>query len=138
VKHLYLVRKDPEAPNLRQVHLMHRELFDEVGAKGFTVKAGELGENITTEGIDLPNLPVGTKLHLGSDAVVEITGARKPCHQIDKFQQGLLHELLDKSGETLRSKSGIMGIVLAGGDIAPGDAIRVEPPQGPHRPLPLI
>jgi MOSC domain-containing protein YiiM len=139
VQHLYLVRKNPDAPNLRQVHLMHTELFDEVRAKGFDVKPGDLGENVTTEGIDLLGLSTGTKLYLGDDAVIEITGLRNPCHQIDKFQQGLLKATLDKDADgKLVRKSGIMSIVLVGGVVRPGDTIRVEPPEGPHQPLTLV
>ena len=139
VKHLYLARKDPDAPNLRQVHLMHTELFDEVRGKGFNVAPGDLGENVTTEGIDLLGLSVGTILHLGDEAVIEITGLRNPCHQIDTFQKGLLKATLDKdAGGNLVRKSGIMSIVKVGGDVRPGDAIRVEPPEGPHRLLPLV
>ena len=97
-----------------------------------------LGENVTTAGIDLLALPTGTRLHLGASAMVEITGLRNPCHQIDDFQKGLLHATLDKTGKKLVRKSGIMSIVLVGGDVRPGDSIRVEPPQGPHRPLELV
>ncbi|AXK79287.1 MOSC domain-containing protein [Pseudolabrys taiwanensis] len=138
VKHLFLARKNPDAPNLRQVHLMHTELFEEVRAKGFDVKPGDLGENVTTEGIDLLDLSTGTKLHLGDEAVIEVTGLRNPCYQIDNFQKGLLHATLDKSGPKLVRKTGIMSIVLVGGDVRPGDTIRVEPPEGPHRPLELV
>ena len=135
VKHRSRVRQNPDAPNLRQVHLMHTELFDEVRAKGFDVKPGDLGENVTTEGIDLLGLSVGTRLHLGGEAVIEVTGLRNPCHQIDDFQKGLLHATLDKSGPHLVRKTGVMSVVLVGGDVRPGDSIRVEAPQGPHRPL---
>ncbi|MEH2476000.1 MOSC domain-containing protein YiiM [Nitrobacteraceae bacterium AZCC 2161] len=139
VKHLYLARKNPDAPNLRQVHLMHAELFDEVRAKGFDVKPGDLGENITTEGVDLLGLSTGTKLYLGDEAIIEITGLRNPCHQIDDFQKGLLKATLDKDADgKLVRKSGIMSVVLTGGDVRPGDTIRVEPPEGPHRPLLLV
>ncbi len=138
VQHLYLQRKNADAPNLRQVHLMHAELFDEVGAKGFTVHSGDLGENVTTEGIDLLGLSTGTILHLGDEAVIEITGLRNPCHQIDSFQKGLLHATLDKTGPKLVRKTGVMSVVLTGGDVRPGDVIRVEPPEGPHRPLELV
>jgi MOSC domain-containing protein YiiM len=139
VKHLYLARKNPDAPNLRQVHLMHAELFDEVRAKGFDVKPGDLGENITTEGVDLLGLSTGTKLYLGEEAIIEITGLRNPCHQIDDFQKGLLKATLDKDADgKLVRKSGIMSVVLTGGDVRPGDTIRVEPPEGPHRPLLLV
>jgi MOSC domain-containing protein YiiM len=135
VKHRSRVRQNPDAPNLRQVHLMHTELFDEVRAKGFDVKPGDLGENVTTEGIDLLGLSAGTRLHLGSEVVIEVTGLRNPCHQIDDFQKGLLHATLDKSGPHLVRKTGVMSVVLVGGDVRPGDSIRVEAPQGPHRPL---
>jgi MOSC domain-containing protein YiiM len=135
VQHLSRVRKNPDEPNLRQVHLIHTELFDEVRAKGFDVKPGDLGENVTTEGIDLLGLSAGTRLHLGSEVVIEVTGLRNPCHQIDDFQKGLLHATLDKSGPHLVRKTGVMSVVLVGGDVRPGDSIRVEAPQGPHRPL---
>lgn len=139
VKHRSRVRKDPFAPNLRQVHLIHRELFDEVGAQGFDVKAGDLGENIATEGIDLLRLSAGTKLHLGDAAIVEVTGLRNPCVQIDTFQKGLLKATLDKdaAGGLVR-KAGIMSVVLVGGDVRPGDTIRAEAPDGPLRPLGLV
>jgi MOSC domain-containing protein YiiM len=136
VKHRSRMRKDPDAPNLRQVHLMHAELFDEVRAKGFDIEAGDLGENVTTEGIDLLTLSTGTRLHLGDRAVVEVTGLRHPCYQIDAFRHGLLKATLDKNadGELVR-KAGVMSIVLVGGDVRPGDAVRIETPEGPHRPL---
>jgi len=136
VKHRYDARRDPTRPNMRQVHLMHRELFDELRGKGFDVKPGELGENITTQGIDLLGLSTGTRLHLGDDAVIEITGLRNPCVQIDAFQKGLMAATLDKDADGhLVRKSGVMSIVLVGGDVRPGDAIRIVPPDGPHRPL---
>ena len=136
VKHRSRVRKDPTQPNLRQVHLLPTELFEELHAKGFAVKPGDLGENITTSGIDLLALPTGTRLHLGADAVVAITGLRNPCIQLDHFQQGLMAATLDRdaNGNLIR-KAGIMSIVIAGGDVRPGDAIRVEMPAQPHRPL---
>ncbi|PJE95916.1 MOSC domain-containing protein [Streptomyces carminius] len=136
VKHRSRIAKDPTVPNLRQVHLIHEELFDEVGAAGFTVRPGELGENITTRGIDLLGLPTGTLLHLGDEAVVEITGLRNPCYQIDNFQKGLLKRVVgrDADGGLVR-KAGIMGVVRTGGVVRPGDAISVELPAEPHRPL---
>ena len=136
VKHRARVRKDPTQPNLRQVHLMHAELFDELRAKGFVIRSGELGENVTTSGIDLLALPAGTRLHLGASAVVEITGLRNPCIQIDHFQQGLMAATLDKDANgNLVRKAGVMSIVIAEGDVRPGDAIRVEMPAEPYRPL---
>ncbi|MGB3447137.1 MAG: MOSC domain-containing protein [Xanthobacteraceae bacterium] len=136
VKHRSRVAKDPTQPNLRQVHLLHEELFDELRGKGFRVAAGEMGENVTTRGVDLLGLPTGTRLHLGASAVVEVTGLRNPCVQIDRFQQGLMAATLDRdSGGNLIRKAGIMSIVLADGDLRPGDAIRIELPAGPHRPL---
>ena len=139
VQHLSRVRKNPDEPNLRQVHLIHTELFDELRAKGFDIVPGDLGENVTTEGIDLLGLSAGTKLYLGDDAVIEITGLRNPCRQIDDFRKGLLAATLDRDADgNLVRKTGIMSIVLAGGDVRPGDSIRVEPPHGPHRPLPVV
>jgi len=136
VKHRSRVAKDPTQPNLRQVHLIHEELFDELRGKGFAVAPGELGENITTRGIDLLGLPAGARLHLGASAVIEVTGLRNPCVQIDRFQQGLMAATLDKdTGGKLIRKAGVMGIVCAEGDVRPGDPIRVALPDGPRRPL---
>jgi len=139
VKHRSRVAKDPTQPNLRQVHLIHSELFDELVGKGFAVAAGEMGENITTRGIDLLSLPAGARLLLGKSAVIEVTGLRNPCIQIDRFQKGLMKAVLGKGeqGNVIR-KSGIMGIVLEGGEVRPGDAIQVELPAGPHRPLEVV
>ncbi|MER5177378.1 MOSC domain-containing protein [Streptomyces sp. NPDC002896] len=136
VKHRSRVAQDPTQPNLRQVHLIHEELFAEVAEEGFKVSPGQLGENITTSGIDLLGLPVGTVLHIGEEATVEVTGLRNPCLQIDAFQIGLLKQVVgrDESGNVVR-KAGIMGIVLRGGEIRPGDTIRAELPAEPHRPL---
>jgi MOSC domain-containing protein YiiM len=139
VKHRSRAAKDPTQPNLRQVHLIHAELFDELAGKGFSVAAGAMGENVTTRGIDLLNLPAGTRLHLGESAVIEVTGLRNPCVQIDRFQKGLMKAVLgkDEQGNVIR-KSGIMAIVLEGGQVRPGDAIRVELPSEPHRPLNVV
>ncbi|MEV7191441.1 MOSC domain-containing protein [Streptomyces sp. NPDC093510] len=136
VKHRFRVAQNPDQPNLRQVHLMHEELFDELADDGFTVAPGELGENITTRGIDLLGLPVGALLHIGADAVVEITGLRNPCRQIDAFQAGLMKKVVgrDASGAVVY-KAGVMSVVLRGGEIRPGDAIETVLPEGPHRPL---
>ena len=136
VKHRSRVAKDPNQVNLRQVHLMHAELHDELRAAGFNVLVGQMGENVTTRGVDLLGLPTDTRLHLGESAVVEITGLRNPCAQLDKIQPGLMAATLDKDEQgNLIRKAGIMGIVLSGGDVRPGDAIRVEMPPEPHRPL---
>lgn len=136
VKHRSRVAQDPTRPNLRQVHLIHEELFAEVGGEGFEVAPGDLGENITTRGIDLLGLPVGTLLRIGDDAVLEVTGLRNPCLQIDNFQDGLLKQVVgrDEAGNLVR-KAGIMSIVRESGAVRPGDAIRAELPSGPHRPL---
>ena len=136
VKHRSRVRQDPSQPNLRQVHLIHSELHDELREAGFDVSAGQIGENVTTRGIDLLGLPKGTRLYLGDLAVVEVTGLRNPCSQLDHFQPGLLAAVLgrDEHGNVIR-KAGIMGIVLAGGEVRPGDGIRVELPPEPHLPL---
>ncbi|CAM5350638.1 hypothetical protein SAVIM338S_01202 [Streptomyces avidinii] len=136
VKHRSRVAQDPTQPNLRQVHLIHRELFDEVGEAGFEVEPGKLGENVTTEGVDLLGLPAGTLLRLGADAVVEVTGLRNPCLQIDAFQHGLLKQVVSRDDEgNLLRKAGIMGVVHQGGTIRPGDTIEITLPPAPHVPL---
>ncbi|MET9478087.1 MOSC domain-containing protein [Streptomyces sp. NPDC002922] len=136
VKHRSRVAQDPTQPNLRQVHLIHEELFEELREAGYEVAPGDLGENVTTRGIDLLGIPVGTLLHLGDEAVVEVTGLRNPCLQIDNFQDGLLKQVVgrDAAGNIVR-KAGIMGIVTSGGTVRPGDPVKVELPAEPHRPL---
>lgn len=136
VQHRSRVAKDPDQPNLRQVHLIHAELLEQLAAAGHPVAPGALGENITTRGVDLLGLPVGTRLHLGRTAVVTLTGLRNPCAQIERFQTGLLGEVLEKrpDGSFLR-KAGVMGVVSEGGEVAPGDAIRIEWPAAPHQAL---
>ncbi|MER5440572.1 MOSC domain-containing protein [Streptomyces sp. NPDC002790] len=138
VKHRSRVAKDPTQPNLRQVHLMHEELFTELADAGHTVRPGELGENVTTRGIDLLALPTGTLLHFGeSGAVVEVTGLRNPCAQIDGFQGGLLKRVVGRDPETgeLVRKAGVMGVVREGGEVGPGDRVRVELPAEPFQAL---
>ncbi|WP_445679148.1 MOSC domain-containing protein [Radicibacter daui] len=136
VQHLYDKGRNPDQPNLRQVHLIHGELLDTLKEDGFAVSPGAMGENVTTRGIDLLGLPQGARLTLGEDAVVEITGLRNPCHQLDKLQKGLMGRLVFKneSGEIVRL-CGVMGIVLEGGTVAAGDGITVELPPLPHRKL---
>jgi MOSC domain-containing protein YiiM len=136
VKHRSRVRRDPSQPNLRQVHLIHEELHEELRRAGFRVVPGQMGENVTTRGVNLLGLPAGTRLHLGDGAVVEVTGLRNPCVQLDRLQPGLMAAALgrDQQGGLVR-KSGIMSIVLADGDVRPGDSIRVELPPEPHGPL---
>ncbi|MBW5486316.1 MOSC domain-containing protein [Streptomyces bambusae] len=136
VKHRSRVAQDPTQPNLRQVHLIHCELFDEVARSGHTVAPGHLGENVTTQGIDLLSLPTGTLLHLGAEAVVEVTGLRNPCLQIDAFQDGLLKQVVgrDEAGRIVR-KAGIMGVVHQGGTVRPGDPVTITLPALPHIPL---
>jgi MOSC domain-containing protein YiiM len=136
VQHRSRVAADPTQPNLRQVHLIHAELHKELQAQGFRVGPGDLGENITTAGLDLLGLPRGTHLRLGAQAVVEVTGLRNPCAQLNNFQPGLLPAVLgrDEQGHLIR-KAGVMGIVLVGGEVRPGDRIQVELPPLPHLPL---
>ena len=134
VKHRSHARRDPTKPNLRQVHLIHSELHAELAEQGFPgLRPGEMGENVTTAGVDLLGLPVGTKLHLGDAAVVEVTGLRNPCAQLDGIQPGLMKATLDRDADgELVMKSGIMGVVLAEGEVRPGDTIGVELPSAPH------
>jgi hypothetical protein len=136
VQHRSRVARDPSQPNLRQVHLIHGELHDELAVRGFAVGPGVMGENITTRGIDLLGLPVGTRLHLGASAVVEITGLRNPCLQLDGLQPGLMAAVLDHdaAGRLVR-RAGVMGVVVAGGDVRSGDVITIELPALPHAPL---
>ena len=136
VKHRSRIARFGDTTNLRQVHLIHAELFDELRAAGFTVSAGQMGENVTTRGVDLLALPTGARLHLGKQAVVEVTGLRNPCRQLNDFQPGLMAATLahDAQGNLIR-KAGIMGIVLEGGEVRGGDPIRVELPPPPHQPL---
>ncbi|PSS43812.1 MOSC domain-containing protein [Arthrobacter woluwensis] len=135
VQHRSRVAADPSQPNLRQVHLIHAELFDELRAAGFAVKPGDLGENLTTRGVDLLSLPVGTRLVMGA-AVVTVTGLRNPCQQINGFQTGLLKQVLkvDREGRPVRL-AGVMGIVSRGGEVSTGDAFEVRLPAGEHFPL---
>jgi MOSC domain-containing protein YiiM len=136
VKHRSRVARDPSEPNLRQVHLIHAELHDELRAAGFAMAAGRMGENVTTRGVDLLGLPTGARLRLGDTAIVEVTGLRNPCPQLDGVQHGLLAAVLGRGGHgRLVRKAGVMGVVVAGGEVRPGDPVRVELPRGQHRPL---
>jgi len=136
VKHRSRVARDPSRPNLRQVHLIHAELFDELALAGFRVAPGQMGENVTTRGVDLLALPAGARLRLGASAVLEVTGLRNPCLQLDGIQSGLMKAVLERAPDgSLVRKAGIMSIVLAGGEVRAGDPIAVELPASPHRPL---
>ncbi|CAM5687394.1 Molybdenum cofactor biosysynthesis protein OS=Kitasatospora aureofaciens OX=1894 GN=HS99_0019700 PE=4 SV=1 [Kitasatospora aureofaciens] len=136
VRHRSRVAQDPTVPNLRQVHLIHRELLAELAESGFDVAPGALGENITTEGVDLLGLPVGAVLRIGPEAEVEVTGLRNPCVQIENYRAGLLKQVVSRAEDgTLVRRAGIMGVVRAGGPVRPGDAITVVLPEGPHRAL---
>ena len=132
VQHMYLKRKNPEAPNRMQVHLLPAELLDEVNADGFAVKPGGLGENILTRDLDLLHLPVGTRLMLGEEAVVELTCLRQPCAQIDRFQAGLQQRMFAHQAGKRRPRVGVMGIVIRSGVVTSGDPVRVELPALPH------
>jgi MOSC domain-containing protein YiiM len=136
VKHRSRVARDPDQPNLRQVHLIHTELHDALVAQGFSIEPGDMGENITTRGIDLLALPTGARLRIGGSAIVEVTGLRNPCRQLNAFRPGLMEATLERTPDgALIRKAGVMGVVLASGVVRPGDIIVVEAPDGPHRPL---
>jgi MOSC domain-containing protein YiiM len=133
VKHRSRVARDPGQPNLRQVHLIHSELHQELAAAGFQLAPGQMGENITTRGVNLLGLPAGTRLRLGESAVVEITGLRNPCAQLDGIQPGLMAAVLDHDADgNLVRKAGVMAICLQSGQVRPGDPILVELPPEPH------
>lgn len=136
VKHRSRVKKDPTQPNLRQVHLLHAELFQELAGKGFTLKAGDIGENILTRNLDLLGLPAGTHLRIGKNAAVELTGLRNPCAQLDGFRAGLRHAVLDQDADGhLIRKAGVMAVVISGGWVEAGDDVQVFLPPEPHRKL---
>ena len=136
VQHRSRVARDPTQPNLRQVHLVHAELHDELRAAGFDVPPGAMGENVATRGVDLLGLPAGTRLGLGGEAVVEVTGLRNPCVQLDGIAPGLMAAVLDRDpfGSLIR-KAGVMGVVVLGGEVRPGDAVEIELPPPPYRRL---
>ncbi len=133
VKHRSHVRRDPTMPNLRQVHLIHAELFEELRGKGFALSPGDIGENVTTRGIDLLTLPAGARLRLGASAFIEITGLRNPCLQLDRFMPGLMAATLDRDADgNLIRKAGVMAIVLRDGEVRSGDIIEINMPPHPH------
>ena len=136
VQHRSRVAANPDQPNLRQVHLLHAELIDQLVAQGFAVAPAVMGENVTTRGIALLDLPRGTRLALGPSAVVELTGLRNPCIQLERYQAGLMQAMLERApdGRLIR-KAGVMAIVLAGGEVRAGDAITVTLPDGLHQRL---
>jgi MOSC domain-containing protein YiiM len=139
VQHLSRIARDPTQPNLRQVHLIHAEFFDDAQRHGYQLAQGDLGENILTQGLDVLSLPQGTRLRIGPDAVIRVTGLRNPCRQIDNFRAGLLKVAVgrDPSGDIVR-KAGVMAVVEAGGTVQPSDAIKVELPPAPHRRLECV
>jgi MOSC domain-containing protein YiiM len=136
VRHRSRVARDPTQPNLRQVHLLHQELLDELDERGFRIGPGGIGENVLTRGVDLLALPAGTRLRLGETAIVEVTGLRNPCVQLDRFQPGLMAATLDRdaTGNLVR-KAGVMAVVIAGGDVRPDDPVGIDMPPAPHRAL---
>lgn len=135
VRHRYHVRQNPDRPNLCQVHLIHAELHDELRAAGFDLGPGQMGENVTTRGVDLLGLPAGARVRLGDAAVVELTGLRTPCRLLDGIQPGLMAATREKVGRKVRFKAGVMAVVVTGGEVKPGDPVRVELPPAPYRPL---
>jgi len=139
VQHLHRRARHPAEPNLRQVHLLPREFFDEAREEGYELAPGDLGENVLTQGLDLAGLSPDTLLHIGAGAVVRVTGLRNPCVQIDRFRKGLLKVTSgrDENGQAVR-KAGIMRVVTTGGVIRAGDRTDVEPPVPPHRTLECV
>jgi MOSC domain-containing protein YiiM len=136
VRHRSRMARDPGQPNLRQLHLIHSELHDELRQRGFEVEPGQMGENVTTRGVDLLALPLGARLHLGDSAVAELTGLRNPCKQLEGVQTGLMEATLERDSDGgLVRKAGVMAVVIAAGEVRPGDRLRVELPAGPHVPL---
>jgi MOSC domain-containing protein YiiM len=138
VKHRFLARRLAKLPNRRQVHLIPAELFAELRESGYQVGPGQLGENVTTHGIGLEHLPLGTKLHLGENAIIELTGLRTPCGQIDRFQKGLRSKMFRSDGSAPKYRCGVLGIVTTGGQLSPGNGIKVQTPSQPCSPLPAL
>ena len=138
VGHRYLARHQPRLANLRQIHLIPSELFASLSDAGFTVGAGDLGENITTTGLDLERMPLGTLIELGPVAIIELTGLRTPCVLIDRFQAGLKQQVLSSAETGSPFKCGVLGVVRAGGAVAAGDSARVRLPSSPFRALPAL
>lgn len=138
IRHRYLARRRPRLPNLRQVHLIPAELFSSLLEAGFAVGAGDLGENVTTGGLDLERMPLGTLIKLGPTAVVELTGLRTPCVLIDRFRAGLKRQVLSSTETGPPFKSGVLGVVRAGGPVVAGDSARVRLPSSSFRPLPAV
>lgn len=136
VQHGYLVRRDPERKNLRQVHLIALEMIEEIKQKGFQIGAGSLGENITTQHIDLIHLPEGTILKIGEEAEIQLTGLRMPCSQLNKVQDGLMKAVLqfDENKKPIPT-CGVMSVILKGGKIYPNDSIQIVLPSGDHQPM---
>jgi hypothetical protein len=137
VKHRYLARWRPRMANERQVHLINQALFEELFSEGFNVQPGNLGENVTTRGIDLLRLPLGTMLALGPTAAVELRGLRTPCVLVDRFRKGLLKALVRK-GEQPRFRAGVMGVVREGGILFPGNPVKVTISPAPWQALPAL
>lgn len=139
-QHLYLKRKDPTLPNLAQVHLFAAEKLDALAHLGFAIAPGDLGENILTRDLDLHALPLATRLHIGEDVILEVTGERTPCSQIDNLRTGLQQHLWGPRDETgkMPRRAGIMSIVVTGGLVRPNDTIKVQLPPEPHQPLPAV
>ena len=135
IQHRYLAKHNSKIPNNRQIHLIQAELFEELRPLGFDVGPGELGENITTRDIDLLGLSLGTRLHLGNTAIVELTGVRTPCGYIDKFCKGLKRAMIVRTADGVTFRAGVLGIVRASGDLSPGDTIHFERPSGPSQSL---
>jgi hypothetical protein len=138
IRHRYLARHQPQLPNDRQVHLLQAELFDDLKASGYDVGPGQLGENITTRGINLLKLPLGSRLRLGRTAVVELTGLRTPCGYIDKYQKGLKRQMIVRTSRAPTFRCGAMGIVRATGDVGAGDVVIFEGAPERLQPLPAI
>ncbi|GIK02293.1 hypothetical protein Aspvir_006342 [Aspergillus viridinutans] len=139
-------------PNLRQVHLVPVETLRELsgrfsaaaaGRNAKPLSAGEIGENITTEGVELSTLPLGTELHFLSgegkeEAIVVLTGVREPGPGMDKCRAGLKNVCVVRDGgRVVRRLAGVMGTVKKGGMLRPGMGIRIVKPAS-VRPLPVV
>lgn len=101
----------------RQVSLLAQESIDEMCAKGLDVGPGDFAENITTEGIDLMTLPVGSVIHIGDEVVLEVSQIGKVCHTRCAIYQ--------QAGDCVMPREGIFAVVRTPGEVASGDTIEV-------------
>ena len=106
-----------EAGIIRQVSLLAKESIEKIRAKGLDVNYGDFAENLTTEGIDLPSLPIGTRLKIGREVLLEVTQIGKVCHN----RCNIFYTV----GDCVMPREGIFTKVITGGEIKVDDRIEI-------------